>query len=80
MQNERSREMTNEPAQGLTQPLLKSREVAALLGIAPRTLWLMRSQGRGPRAIRLGPGSLRFRAEDVADWIRAQQEDDPSEP
>lgn len=44
--------------------LLRKREVAEALGVTTRCLDLWRQSGR-IRAVRLGPGAIRFRAADV---------------
>ncbi|MFL6098803.1 MAG: helix-turn-helix transcriptional regulator [Actinomycetales bacterium] len=48
--------------------LLKTAEVGTLTGLAPAHLANMRSQGRGPRFVRLG-AAVRYRREDVEAWI-----------
>lgn len=46
-------------------------EVAHYLSIPVKTLYFWRCQGSGPRSSRLGK-HLRYRAEDVRDWVEAQ--------
>jgi len=48
--------------------LLTTRQVADLLGLAPKTLRNWRTQGLGPVAHKLG-NRVRYRAEDVVDWL-----------
>jgi excisionase family DNA binding protein len=57
----------------MTGPMLTQREVCDLLQIAPKTLQLLR-RARKIRFARLGPHSIRFRQEDVADFISRRQE------
>lgn len=47
--------------------LLRTDEVAALLGVAPETLRAWRSQGRGPRYLKIGKDA-RYRPCDILDW------------
>lgn len=46
-------------------------DVSAALGIPVPTLYRWRSQGKGPRAMRLGR-HLRYRVEDVEAWLDEQ--------
>ena len=48
--------------------LIKATEVAELLGVSPRTLWRLLSEGGVPQPVRLG-GSTRWRLSDVESWI-----------
>ncbi|MET1060041.1 MAG: helix-turn-helix domain-containing protein [Nocardioides sp.] len=50
--------------------LLTSEEVAKALRVDPSTLSRWRSRGTGPRAVWLGPGTPRYRSEDVTDWLQ----------
>jgi predicted DNA-binding transcriptional regulator AlpA len=55
-----------------------AREVAALLRIKDQTLRRWRSEGRGPRFLRLGDprrGRVRYARHDVAEWITARARD-----
>ena len=52
--------------------LLTTEEVATILDIPAKTVTAWRSQLRGPKYIRLGPGkraTIRYRAESVEDFI-----------
>lgn len=49
--------------------LLSAEEVAALLGVSLRTIWRMRERGQLPHPLRLGRQTLRWRREDVEQWI-----------
>lgn len=46
-------------------------EVARYLGVPVKTLYYWRCHGTGPRSARVGK-HLRYRAEDVRDWIELQ--------
>lgn len=51
--------------------LLNTREAAALLGIAPVTLRIWRTQGRGPRYIKTGDSAqapVGYEVEDIEAW------------
>ncbi|MEU9074591.1 helix-turn-helix domain-containing protein [Kitasatospora sp. NPDC048538] len=50
---------------------LRTEEAAALIGIRPKTLRNWRSQGKGPRPIRLGRvgGRVRYRLSDVGTFL-----------
>jgi len=50
------------------QPLLTTREVAALLGLSPATVLRRWRAGELP-GYRLGPNVLRFSASELAAWL-----------
>lgn len=55
--------------------LLTNEETAALLGIKPNTLEIWRCKSKGPRFIKLGrekQSAIRYRGEDVSEWIDQQ--------
>jgi len=52
--------------------LLKEVEVAALLGLKVKTIQRWRFEGRGPEFRKLGGGAVRYSAEALAEWVRAQ--------
>ena len=52
----------------LPQSLLTDFEAAFHLSLATGTLRNLRSQGRGPRFVRLGR-AVRYRPEDLDEWI-----------
>ena len=62
-----------------TTSLLTPRQLAVQLGVTTRTLANWRKAGVGPPAISVGRGGrlLRYRAESVAAWLDAC-EDDPA--
>jgi len=51
--------------------LLNVHELSAVLGVPEATLYGWRTQGKGPRGIRVGR-HLRYRPEDVEAWINLQ--------
>jgi predicted DNA-binding transcriptional regulator AlpA len=52
--------------------LLTAGEVALRLGVTPRTLEGWRGTGEGPRFVRLGPKTIRYRAADVDAFVRGR--------
>lgn len=49
--------------------MLTSAEVAQALRVTPSTLCHWRSRGFGPRVFWIGPGSPRYRRDDVLAWL-----------
>lgn len=49
--------------------LLSEKETAQILGFAPKTLQKWRSLGKGPTHIRISKGCVRYRREDLHEWI-----------
>jgi len=60
------------------QGLLKSGEVAETLGLSVRTLEAYRSKGGGPPYIKIR-GAVRYDADDLSKWLRAQRRNSTSE-
>jgi excisionase family DNA binding protein len=60
-------------------PLLTARQVAEELGVTPRTVLRWTRAGALP-GYRIGGRALRFRADEIADWIveRRTREDAPA--
>lgn len=52
--------------------LLKAEDVATLLGISMRSLWRFRSTGVIPAPIRIGERTLRWRAQDIQEYLDRQ--------
>lgn len=50
-------------------PLMRLREVAALLGVTRQTVLTWRKERGFPSPVTLSPGCRRFRGIDVARWI-----------
>lgn len=49
--------------------LHKAEEVAEYLGTTPGSLAQMRYRGIGPKFVKLGPKSVRYRESDVKEWL-----------
>lgn len=60
------------------EPLLSIDELADYLDIPVSTIRDWRTDGKGPRAIRLG-GRLRFAVSDVQAWLGEQRETSPGQ-
>lgn len=54
--------------------LLNNEQTAGRLNIAASTLNVMRSQGKGPRYIRVG-GSIRYSEADIEEYLRLRTVD-----
>lgn len=68
-----------------TQPeqLLETKVIAEYMGTTPQNLAQMRYRGTGPRFIKLGVRSVRYRWSDVEAWLEANtltQSDQDHEP
>jgi predicted DNA-binding transcriptional regulator AlpA len=62
--------MPNETTQ--SPALLSIKDLVAMLGIAPRTIWRLRDAGKMPQPVRLGGptrGAIRWRRTDIMAWI-----------
>jgi predicted DNA-binding transcriptional regulator AlpA len=59
-------------------PLFDQNEVAALLGLSPRTLERFRTTGSGPRFARLGR-RIFYRECDLNDWVEMHLRNSTSE-
>ena len=57
------------PAPRLTQNLLTPEEVAVRLGVSRKALERWRGTGDGPRFVRLGHKTVRYRVEDVEVFV-----------
>lgn len=61
---------TTTPATNHAIPrMLRSAEVAELLGVNPSTLSRWRTEGKGPRVYWLGPATPRYREDEVLAWL-----------
>lgn len=67
-------ETTTHPETGLG-PVLTLSQLATQLGVTVQTLYDLRSQGRGPRGLRVGR-ELRFRVGEVETWLAQLEADD----
>lgn len=50
--------------------LLTTKAAAAILGISPRTLQSWRAQGKSPKYQRLGHKTIRYKEEDLKQWVK----------
>lgn len=57
----------------MTGPMLNQREVCRLLAISPKTLQTLR-RSRKIRFVRLSARAIRFRQEDVAEFLQRREE------
>ena len=74
-----SRAAPSSAGPGSLQPLLTDRDVAAVLAVRPDTVRRWAACGVLP-SVRLGGRLLRFRAEDVQQWIQGQASPGQSPP
>lgn len=51
--------------------LLRTAELAAAIGASPKTVRNWRTQGYGPRYVRLSPNDVRYDPADIEAWIAA---------
>jgi predicted DNA-binding transcriptional regulator AlpA len=54
----------------ITRRFLGTKEAAAYLQITPRTLQNLRSAGKGPTYVRLSERNIRYKAEDLDDYVQ----------
>ena len=60
--------------------LLSVKQVSALIGIAPRTLWRLASSGRFPRPdVKVGARIVKWRRTTVERWINVNSGDGANE-
>lgn len=57
---------------GNVEELLTPSEVAEMLGVKLRTLEAWRYRGGGPQYIRISHRCIRYRPEDVRNWLKAR--------
>ena len=58
------------PGPDARTPLLTEIDTAKLLGVSARTLQTWRYRGGGPQYVRISRTCVRYRREDLAEWIR----------
>jgi predicted DNA-binding transcriptional regulator AlpA len=61
-------------------PLLREKEAAAFLGLTPRALQSWRTQGYGPRFVRISGACIRYRPQDLDAWVASRLRESTSEP
>ena len=54
--------------------VLRTREAAKVLNVSPRTLEILRARGAGPSFVRLTPGLIGYRPEDLEAYLRQRLE------
>jgi predicted DNA-binding transcriptional regulator AlpA len=55
--------------------LMTEEQVAKLLTVSVSTVKRLRVSGEGPRYIRISPRVVRYRRQDVLDWMQRQTEE-----
>lgn len=65
-------------AAGSGSPLWTVNDLAAFLGVSRSTVYRLREQGAGPRAVKVGQ-HLRFRPADVGTWLDTTVADEQPE-
>lgn len=51
--------------------MLSRKELASLLGVS--TMWLTRNIDSGPSHYKLPGGTIRYRSEDIENWLRQRR-------
>ena len=54
------------------RPLWTEREAAEYLGYTPRFMQMRRYKGDGPKFVRISQTALRYRPEDIEEWVRGR--------
>lgn len=52
--------------------IISPSQFCQLVGISETTRWRQQRNGEGPKAIRLSPRRIGYRASDVASWLQAR--------
>jgi prophage regulatory protein len=55
------------------QQILRPREVAERLGLSVTTVWRLRKRGELPPPIRVSPGAVGWRADEIDAWLGARE-------
>lgn len=55
----------------MSTPMLTTIEAARVMHVSPKTLSNWRYIGRGPRYIHISPRVVRYRSEDITEYLRA---------
>lgn len=61
------------PASGQIDPLLTPEQLMTLLGVSIQKIDAMRSEGTGPKYLKLGHRTTRYRLSDVNAWLAAHE-------
>jgi predicted DNA-binding transcriptional regulator AlpA len=54
------------------QKLVKEKQAADMLSVAPRTLRNWRTRGGGPRFVKISGRCIRYRVADLNEWTKAR--------
>lgn len=71
---------SNAPRVAALPIMLKTDEVAEMLGVAPRTLEDWRCRGGGPPYVSVSRRCVRYRLRDVETWLEARNRTSTSAP
>ena len=63
----------------IARRVLRTKQAAEYLGLAPSTLEKKRSTGGGPRFVRLGGRAIGYQISDLDSWLETQQQATSSE-
>jgi predicted DNA-binding transcriptional regulator AlpA len=64
----------------LEEPLLTPERLAELIGFEKATLTKWRNRRKGPKFIRLGNNTVRYRPADVEAWLKSRAAGPPEAP
>lgn len=64
----------------LPAPLLTETQAAEILQLTPRALQAWRYQGRGPRFVKISARAVRYRLDDLEEWIETRLRRSTSDP
>lgn len=53
----------------MQERLLRHRQVEEITGMSRTSIYKMMQDGTFPRAVRIGPSAVRWRASDIAAWV-----------
>jgi len=66
----RESKRVSEAAADVVAQLLRAEDVAAMLSVSLRTLWRMVRDGNAPQPVRFNRKLVRWRRQDVMDYVR----------
>ena len=70
------------PRRSATRPpdaLLNQRQAASLIGVSERTLECWRCRGGGPSFVKISRRAVRYRRQDIDQWVRERVQHSTSE-